>query len=633
VTCARRYTADTRRVCRSASHSNDRPLVTSTTRARLALSFSTLACGLALGGTASAATPRHLYGLAQVSSAKMLVPFDVAASGELTERQGQAVTVPLAAQTIVVGRNGRTVYVGSTQGYDNQERTIPGTIKVFAVADSGALTLLQTVTAPPRQMAMSPDGTRLFEWDDYGLVVSFPVAADGSLGAARANPSVTGSARAVSVSPDGSTLYVATYPQQLEQYAIGSDGALTALVPSVLGIFGCRADFLGITPDGSQLDAICYNQGITLSLAPAGGLAFNGALFSTWGGSANAEDVRGRALYKAISPNALEHLQRRPDGTLVDFPTPLIFTVPSVTGIAADPAGATLAVATNDWTIMTYAIAPDGSLSATASASTPTTLSSLTKLTYGPDQPPVAAISATPTGTSVAFDAGASAAVNGSIARYDWTFGDGTVLADGGRATSHRYAAPGAYVATVTLTDSAGCSVASVFTGTGSVCAGSAAAAASMTVQVVSEPVVPPVPPLSPPVSPVSPPAAEGPADLAPSPVVVRPLDAPTTPAVPEPLVVPCSLTGTPTSRGARVRVSWTPAPGAPASKRYLIAWSSLHSAQGPSDPNMRHIWTTDTELVMAGGRPGTTLHFAVYAYGSDGRLVKAGKTTIRVPR
>jgi hypothetical protein len=30
--------------------------------------------------------------------------------------------------------------------------------------------------------------------------------------------------------------------------------------------------------------------------------------------------------------------------------------------------------------------------------------------------------------------------------------------------------------------------------------------------------------------------------------------------------------------------------------------------------------------------RPGTTLHYAVYAHGSDGVLVKAGKTTIRLP-
>jgi hypothetical protein len=46
----------------------------------------------------------------------------------------------------------------------------------------------------------------------------------------------------------------------------------------------------------------------------------------------------------------------------------------------------------------------------------------------------------------------------------------------------------------------------------------------------------------------------------------------------------------------------------------------------------MRRTWTTSTHMLMPGARPGTTLHYAVYAYGSDGVLVKAGKTTIRLP-
>jgi hypothetical protein len=47
----------------------------------------------------------------------------------------------------------------------------------------------------------------------------------------------------------------------------------------------------------------------------------------------------------------------------------------------------------------------------------------------------------------------------------------------------------------------------------------------------------------------------------------------------------------------------------------------------------MRHVWTSQTHLLMPGARPGTTLHYAIYAVGSDGLLTKAGKTTIRLPR
>jgi PKD domain len=312
-------------------------------------------------------------------------------------------------------------------------------------------------------------------------------------------------------------------------------------------------------------------------------------------------------------------MQRQADGTLADFPTPLIFDAGRVSGIAEDPSGDSLAVANDASSLETYAIEADGSLSPTPVATIPTTLNALSLLVYGPDQPPIAALDASRDGSTAHFDASASEAVNGTIARYDWRFGDGTTLADGGPTPSHTYATPGDYTATVTLTDSAGCSVAETYTGAMSICAGSPAAAATHTVQVTSDPVAPPV---TPPATPPTPPTPTAP-----------PADSAAPPAAPEALVVPRSLKGTPTVSGSHVRLAWTPAPGAPPSKRYLIAWSPLHSAQGPGDPLMHHIWTTDTQLLMSGARPGMTLHYAVYAYGSDGVLTKAGKTTIRLPR
>jgi hypothetical protein len=178
----------------------------------------------------------------------------------------------------------------------------------------------------------------------------------------------------------------------------------------------------------------------------------------------------------------------------------------------------------------------------------------------------------------------------------------------------------------VTLTDSAGCSVSETYTGAMSICAGSPDAAATQIVHVTSDAVAPPVVPPTP--TPTTPTATTSlPAPSSP------PADPPAPPVTPEALVVPRSLKGTPTVSGSNVRLAWTPAPGAPPSKRYLIAWSPLHSAQGPSDPLMHHVWTSDTQLLMSGARPGMTLHYAVYAYGSDGVLTRAGKTTIRLPR
>jgi hypothetical protein len=83
--------------------------------------------------------------------------------------------------------------------------------------------------------------------------------------------------------------------------------------------------------------------------------------------------------------------------------------------------------------------------------------------------------------------------------------------------------------------------------------------------------------------------------------------------------------------KGTSVLLTWEkPAGEEPA--HYLIAWSTLHSAQGPGDRNMRHLRVRKANVVMR-VRPRTTIHFAVYALGSDGRYTRATKTTLRLPR
>ncbi|MBV9940772.1 MAG: PKD domain-containing protein [Solirubrobacterales bacterium] len=78
------------------------------------------------------------------------------------------------------------------------------------------------------------------------------------------------------------------------------------------------------------------------------------------------------------------------------------------------------------------------------------------------DSPPSAVFtsaSAALPGTSIKFDAGASAAQgSGHIADYSWDFGDGTqpVNAGGTAATSHTFATPGVYTVTLTATDDLG---------------------------------------------------------------------------------------------------------------------------------------------------------------------------------
>jgi hypothetical protein len=105
-----------------------------------------------------------------------------------------------------------------------------------------------------------------------------------------------------------------------------------------------------------------------------------------------------------------------------------------------------------------------------------------------PDQPPAASL-AVPAdrvrpGVPIALNASASSDPNGSIARYDWSFGDGQSAPNGGAAPMHAYAKPGRYQATVTVTDNEGCSTALLFTGQTAFCSGSSSASEAQPVNV-----------------------------------------------------------------------------------------------------------------------------------------------------
>lgn len=106
------------------------------------------------------------------------------------------------------------------------------------------------------------------------------------------------------------------------------------------------------------------------------------------------------------------------------------------------------------------------------------------QVVVAPDQSPVPAFSASQpvAGGPVAFNGLGSSDVDGSIASFDWTFGDGTSALNGGGTPSHQYAAAGTYTAGLSVTDNEGCSVSLVFTGRTAYCNGSAPASHPVTV-------------------------------------------------------------------------------------------------------------------------------------------------------
>jgi len=79
------------------------------------------------------------------------------------------------------------------------------------------------------------------------------------------------------------------------------------------------------------------------------------------------------------------------------------------------------------------------------------------------NEPPVASFSFAPTqaapGETITFDATGSSDPDGSIVRYDWDFGDGTVLSDAGPTPTHTYATEDVFTVALTVTDNDGASV------------------------------------------------------------------------------------------------------------------------------------------------------------------------------
>ncbi|MGC0366345.1 PKD repeat protein [Rhodococcus sp. 27YEA15] len=75
------------------------------------------------------------------------------------------------------------------------------------------------------------------------------------------------------------------------------------------------------------------------------------------------------------------------------------------------------------------------------------------------NKPPVAAFTEAVTGLAVAFDASASTDPDGTIASYEWNFGDdatGATTTVGTAKTDHTYAAAGTYTVTLTVVDNGG---------------------------------------------------------------------------------------------------------------------------------------------------------------------------------
>jgi 6-phosphogluconolactonase (cycloisomerase 2 family) len=442
-------------------------------------------------------------------------------------------------------------------------------------ADDGLTPLGQVSTGAdgPVDIALSPDGAYAFvafeSADPSGGVLTYPVAADGSLGP----PSrllAGSSSGSVAVSPDGRFLYLGDDVQNVVRtFAIGAGGALTpvgAAAPSgwslgdvivgedgrhvyasnldasTIATFQVQADgSLGartLTPTASawpgQLTLVphwnrllaqdpSWNEMAAFDIAADGSLSGITVLQTGSIGSVGGPVAGGPSPYQDYSfavgngagSTTLKVL--RPASTI--FEVDSVTLADRISSLAVSADAATLyARATSTNTIRRFAIDDAGHASEVGpGVSVPVTNPDRAAIVLTPEQPPRAAFTVTQAERAVTVDATATTDPEGEAVRLGWDFGDGTpVLVDGDTITSHTYAADGAYEITLVAMDAQDCSTQRTFTGSTVSCNGGAAAEATRTVT-FAPPFVPPAPappapaaPLTPPVPPV-PPAAPAP--------------------------------------------------------------------------------------------------------------------------
>ena len=427
-----------------------------------------------------------------------------------------------------------------------------GEIAQFAVEAGGSLTPLNPAALPahePRRLAMTPSGKDLYATADDG-VLQFDVATGGELSPEQPPIVYAGDEpHSIAVHPDGTSVYVTDVDRgKVRQFDVGPGGELAAKDPRYVWA-GPAARGVAVSPSG-DLVYVLVGGGIAVFDVGAGGaLARRADLVGvpSW----KLEDVAltpdGGHLYATSGDGRVFQFAVAADGTPVPKSPAELVTGGRPLGIAVAPDGSAVhvTVARSWWhapaRVMSFTVGADGTLTAAGEAEVPVhpwkrlgylgvspnglnlfvaggdghlfgvgsgaslvpkappavDLHAAFGVVVSPNQAPVASFEAVAgsAGSATQFDASGAADPDGAIVRYDWDFGDGTVLRDGGPSPQHVFTAPGTYTVTLVVTDNEGASTTTIFTG-GTVLAGGGPAQASRQIQVAAAAAAPPPPPL-----------------------------------------------------------------------------------------------------------------------------------------
>jgi DNA-binding beta-propeller fold protein YncE len=338
---------------------------------------------------------------------------------------GSPIPIGEIPTAIAITPDGRRAYVVDSTGSELEPAE---TITVLDTQTGSVVGGPIKVGRAPSDVAIAPDGSKAYVVNQFSNTVT---VLDTGTNAALGEPiTIVEQTTDIAISPDGSRAYV------------------TSQISDVVSAIDTHTDrVVGESPK-------LIGGSFPIAISPDGGRAYVASLNESF---LSVVDVRAGQLLPGVSGiEAPEFVAIAPDGRTV------YLAGSEATNVAALDAG----------TSQLRVPIPVGKGAA--------------GIAVVPDQPPAASftVARARPGVPVGFDASGSKDPDGAVSTYAWDFGDRRGATAGKPGTSHVYRAPGAYRATLTLTDDEGCSTAFVFTGRTAYCNGSAVATATEPVTV-----------------------------------------------------------------------------------------------------------------------------------------------------
>jgi 6-phosphogluconolactonase (cycloisomerase 2 family) len=381
--------------------------------------------------------------------------YAIGAKGSLTEVPGSPFDPKGIGTTAAAVTPAGDRLLVTNRGTGLNEAADPGSIAVYDINPvSGALSAVAgspfavAGLEGPSRLAISPDGARVFVSGDAAGSTFDPRVAvlninksTGALTQVGGSPFASGSKQAVPVvvSPDGKLVFVGnvhgTLGNTISVLSVNqATGALAAVSGSPFATAGTIPIGLGLAPDGSRL--FSGERGPTSTLTARGVSVYN---------------VSAAGALATVAGSPFPSGEREVRGTVVSGNGNWVYGMAS-----ADPG-----------VVLGFSIEGGGALASLPGSPYPTgdQFSDAAPIAMTPIQSPKPQFGPTQTeiGATTNFDASATTVLGGEATRYDWDFGDGIILTNGGPKPSHRYFDRGSYTVTLSVTND--CDPNAVFTG------------------------------------------------------------------------------------------------------------------------------------------------------------------------